>query len=89
VTVRARVRVTGFVQGVGYRYALQSRARSLGVAGWVRNERDGSVAAVLEGPRDRVESLVEWCRRGPAGGEVETAEIAWEEPEGEHGFSVR
>jgi len=70
------------------RYALQSRARSLGIAGWVKNERDGSVAAVLEGPRERVESLVEWCGRGPSGAEVDGVDAAWEEPEGLTGFTV-
>jgi acylphosphatase len=89
VTARARVRVTGFVQGVGFRYALQARARSLGVAGWVRNERDGSVAAVLEGPRDHVESVVRWCGRGPSGADVDAVETVWQEPEGLTGFSVQ
>jgi acylphosphatase len=86
--VRARVRATGRVQGVGFRYSVQQRARSLGIAGWVRNEPDGSVTAVFEGPRDRVQSLVEWCRRGPPGAEVGHLDVAWEEPEGADRFAV-
>jgi acylphosphatase len=76
------------VQGVGFRYSLQQRARSLGVAGWVRNEPDGSVTAVFEGPPDRVESLVEWCRRGPLGAGVAHVDVESEEPTGAHGFAV-
>jgi acylphosphatase len=85
----AHVRVTGHVQGVGFRWGLERRARSLGLAGWVRNEPDGSVAAEVEGPRERVESLVDWCRRGPAGADVRGVELDWQAPRGHAGFSVR
>ena len=63
---RAQVVVRGAVQGVFFRVEARDRARSLGVAGWVRNTADGSVEAVLEGEDERVESMVDWCRRGPA-----------------------
>ena len=79
----------GRVQGVFFRAATRERARSLDVAGWVRNRPDGSVEAVFEGPRERVESLVAWCRRGPAGAHVEDVDVRWEPPAGEAGFSVR
>jgi acylphosphatase len=59
------------------------------VAGWVRNADDGSVEAVFEGDDEQVESMVEWCRRGPAGGRVEEVEVVREEPAGEIGFQVR
>ena len=61
---RAHVRVQGSVQGVFFRVETRDRARSLGVSGWVRNQQDGAVEAVFEGPEDRVESMVEWCRSG-------------------------
>jgi acylphosphatase len=83
------VRVTGFVQGVFFRAEARNRARSLGLSGWVRNEPDGSVAAVFEGERERVESMVEWCRHGPRGAGVEDVGVEWREPQGEQGFSVR
>ncbi len=86
---RARLVVRGRVQGVYFRADLRDRARSLGLAGWVRNNPDGSVEAVIEGPVDRVESLVLWCGRGPAGAGVEDVETLWEEPRGERGFVVR
>jgi acylphosphatase len=86
---RAHVRVRGRVQGVFFRAEARARADSLGVAGWVRNAEDGSVEAVFEGADERVESLVDWCRRGPAGAQVEEVEAVDEEPAGELGFRVR
>jgi acylphosphatase len=85
---RARVVVHGRVQGVFFRAEARSRAGSLGLDGWARNEPDGSVQAVFEGPRELVESMVEWCRRGPRGARVEAVETAWEDPEGLVGFQV-
>jgi acylphosphatase len=85
---RAEVVVRGSVQGVFFRVETRDRARSLGLAGWVRNAADGSVEAAFEGDDERVESIVEWCRRGPAGAQVDDVEVTWVEPEGEGGFSI-
>jgi acylphosphatase len=89
VSKRARVVVTGHVQGVGFRWAMLARARSLRVAGWARNRQDGAVEAVFEGPEEHVESMVEWCRRGPGAAVVEEITVEWGEPVGEGEFSVR
>ena len=86
---RARIVVRGRVQGVFFRDETRRRARSLGVAGWVANRRDGAVEAVFEGRRDAVESMVEWCRRGPSGARVDDVQTTWEDPCGEDGFAVR
>ncbi len=86
---RARVQVRGRVQGVFFRAEARARAESLGVAGWIRNLPDGGVEAAFEGEDDRVDSMVEWCRRGPAGAEVEAVDVELEEPVGETGFRVR
>ena len=56
---RRHVVVYGFVQGVGFRYAVVRAAESRGVAGWVRNRADGAVEAVFEGEPERVEALVD------------------------------
>jgi acylphosphatase len=86
---RARVRVNGSVQGVFFRVETRDRARSLGVSGWVRNLQDGAVEAVFEGPEEQVESMVEWCRRGPTGARVKSVDVDWEDPAREEGFAVQ
>jgi acylphosphatase len=88
-TKRSRVRVRGAVQGVFFRAETRDRAHSLGVAGWVRNVPDGSVEAVFEGDPERVESMVDWCRRGPRGAEVAEVEVFDEDPQGAKGFAVQ
>ena len=65
------VRVTGRVQGVGFRWYAEQEAARLGVTGWVRNEPDGTVAAHVEGEPDAVEAMVAWCGRGPSSARVE------------------
>jgi acylphosphatase len=87
-TARARVRVAGRVQGVFFRAEARDRARSLGLSGWVRNAHDGCVEASFEGPAERVQSMVEWCRRGPALAEVQDVSVEWEEPEGGRDFQI-
>jgi acylphosphatase len=77
------------VQGVYFRGETRERARSLGVAGWVRNRPDGAVEAMFEGAGERVESMVAWCRRGPAGARVDDVAVDWQQPDGEQGFSIR
>ena len=86
---RAQVYIAGRVQGVFFRAEARDRARSLGLAGWVRNAHDGSVEAEFEGPSERVRSMLEWCRRGPALAEVDEVSAEWVEPRGEHGFEIR
>jgi acylphosphatase len=83
---RARVVVRGRVQGVFFRVETRDRARSLGLTGWVRNAPDGSVEAVFEGDRERIESMLAWCRRGPSLAQVDDVQAEWEEPVGEEGF---
>jgi acylphosphatase len=88
--VRAvRVEVSGRVQGVGFRYSVQRRARERGVAGWVRNREDGTVEAWLEGEEDAVDSVLEVCRSGPRGAGVAEVKVDEGEAEGLAGFEVR
>ena len=85
---RRRVVVYGFVQGVGFRFAVERAARTRGVAGWVRNCPDGTVEAVFEGEPKNVDALVDFCRRGPHGADVDRVEVARESAEGLNGFRV-
>ncbi|MFA5844201.1 MAG: acylphosphatase [Coriobacteriia bacterium] len=86
---RARVIVSGLVQGVYFRASTVDAARRLGLAGWVRNLPGGSVEAVFEGPVGSVEAAIEWTRTGPRGARVSSVEVTRETPLGETGFSVR
>jgi len=85
---RRHVLIYGFVQGVGFRFAVQRAANSRGVVGWVRNRPDGAVEAVFEGEREDVEALVSFCRQGPRGAEVERVDVRNESVEGLAGFRV-
>lgn len=89
-TVRAHVWVRGRVQGVCFRAETCDMAGALGVTGWVRNLHDGRVEAVFEGPRDKVEQAVAWCRHGPPAARVSGLDIEWEPATGEFtGFVTR
>lgn len=61
----AEVTITGRVQGVGYRFAAVRRARELGLRGWVRNARDGTVRALIIGDDSAVAQMLDWCSSGP------------------------
>lgn len=87
--VRARLRIYGRVQGVFFRSTMREVASELGVSGWVRNVPDGSVEAVVEGERSKVEELIRWARRGPPLARVERVEVEWEDYRGDwEGFSI-
>jgi acylphosphatase len=87
--IRCRVLVQGHVQGVFFRETARRRAASAGLAGWIRNNADGSVEAVFEGGPDAVERLIEFCREGPRGARVDWVDVSAEEPEGLDGFASR
>jgi acylphosphatase len=86
--IRRRVVVHGLVQGVFFRDSVRRRAQTVGVAGWVRNNRDGTVEAVFEGDPEAVESLVRFAHDGPRGARVDRVDVVDEEPEGLAWFRV-
>ena len=75
------LQISGRVQGVGFRYAMQQQGTRLGLSGWVRNRRDGSVEALVQGSDESVAALVAWARRGPAGASVAELQVADAEPQ--------
>ena len=86
------LRITGRVQGVGYREAMRREAAGRGLTGWVRNRRDGSVEALVQGDAHAIAALAAWARVGPAAARVEeVAECAAEaEADRPHsGFEIR
>jgi acylphosphatase len=85
---RVHVVVTGRVQGVFFRVETERRARTAGLAGFVRNTPDGDVEAVFEGPGPEVDALVDWCRDGPALAVVEHVAVKEEEPRGDADFVI-
>jgi len=81
--VRARIIVSGIVQGVFFRASTTDTARGNNVCGWVKNNPDGTVEAVLEGADDDVAAVIEWCRTGPPAASVDGVVVKWEEFKGE------
>jgi acylphosphatase len=81
--------VRGRVQGVFFRDTLRNAADLEGVAGWVRNNRDGTVEAVFEGDPGSVERLVAVAREGPPGAHVSELELLDEPDQGDEGFRIR
>lgn len=70
------LRIHGRVQGVGYRESLRWEAECRGVTGWVRNRRDGTVEAAIDGAPDAIDALLEWCRAGPPAARVTAVEVS-------------
>jgi acylphosphatase len=87
--VRARAVISGRVQGVFFRMETKRAADKIGVFGWVRNLRDGTVEAVFEGERERVDAVLQWCKQGPPHARVAGVDVSWNDYTGEfQGFDV-
>ncbi len=87
---RLHARVIGRVQGVGFRYYVMGAAGIIGLKGWVRNRRDGSVEIVAEGNKEQLSELLRALQRGSRSSAVTEVKEQWLENTGEfHGFSVR
>jgi acylphosphatase len=69
------LQITGRVQGVGFRFYFEREAREHDVTGWVRNRRDGSVEAVVQGEAPAVDAVIAWARRGPRNAVVESVAV--------------
>jgi len=81
--MRVHIFVSGRVQGVFFRSRTLDQAKKLGLFGWVKNTPDGRVEIVAEGDKEKLEELVDWCRKGPLFAKVEEVEVEWQESTGE------
>lgn len=89
-TQELRAIVHGRVQGVGFRYFVVNKAKSLGLHGYARNTSDDNVEVLAQGPRLALESLLAQLRRGPSAADVSTVDVDWNEPTTHlHGFHIR
>ena len=74
--VTKRLAIEGRVQGVGFRYFMQHKARALGITGWVRNRPDGSVEAVVQGSPGAIDQIIALARRGPSSARVTQVSVS-------------
>jgi acylphosphatase len=89
IVIRKRVVVSGRVQGVWFRDSCREEAQRHGVAGWVRNNSDGSVEAVFEGSDTDVAAMIDWMSHGPPRAHVTGSRVMDEQPDSLTGFVVR
>jgi acylphosphatase len=81
--IRIHVFISGKVQGVFFRSSTKDMAEELGLYGWVRNLTDGRVEAVFEGEEEKIDKMLEWCRKGPEYSKVKSVECCYEDDKGE------
>ena len=86
--IRKQVTVSGLVQGVGFRYSAQAEATRLGLTGFVRNRRDGTVETQFEGDEASVGQMVGWLRAGPRGARVEHVDVTELDVTGDTEFRI-
>ncbi|NQU78037.1 acylphosphatase [Candidatus Falkowbacteria bacterium] len=83
------IKIHGQVQGVSFRYYSQDLAGELGLAGFVRNESDGTLYIEVEGEKEKLDEFMEWCRKGPGSAQVEKVEMGWGEVMGYKDFVIK
>lgn len=94
---QARVLISGFVQGVGFRHFVRNKALEIGLTGWVRNLPDGRVETLLQSSassdqeaKEKIEEIILLCRKGPFLAEVENVEVTWQEEDKQfNDFSIQ
>jgi acylphosphatase len=87
---RVHLVISGDVQAVGFRFTAIEVARDLGLVGWVRNNPDGTVEIAAEGPKEKLENLLTWAKKGPTLARVDDVKLEWGKATGEfEDFDVR
>lgn len=88
--VRLHAIIHGYVQGVSFRAYTQREAAQRGITGWVKNNWNGTVETVAEGPRDQIEAFERWLHHGPRMATVDKVEATYHEATGEFSrFNIR
>ena len=77
IKITVRLRIIGRVQGVFFRKSTKDKADELGVLGWVRNDRDGTVEIMATGDKEILEKFISWCKKGPPLSKVKNVDIDW------------
>ena len=87
---QAQLIISGKVQGVFYRTSCQEVAQGLGLAGWARNLSTGQVEVLAQGEKEKIEKLIEWCKKGPPGARVNEVRTEWQDLSGKiSNFTVK
>lgn len=86
---QVHVFISGFVQGVGFRQFIYENARERNLTGFVSNLPDGRVEVVFRGSKERIEEMIEICKKGPFLSEVKNVEARWEEKKEFKDFEIR
>lgn len=86
--IRIEANITGRVQGVGFRYFTSRTAAELGLLGWVKNMKDGSVEICAEGEAEAIDDLLRWCKQGPPNSKVTAIDLKLRTPVERSEFSV-
>lgn len=81
--VRAHIFISGFVQGVFFRFKIKELAYSKNIVGFVKNLEDGRVEGLFEGSKKEIDEMIEFCKKGPPGADVKKVEVYWEDYSGE------
>lgn len=76
--MQAHVFISGFVQGIGFRHFIKSKAQELKLTGWVKNLPDGRVEVLFQGPEEKIEKAIKECDKGPFLSEVKDIVVDWE-----------
>jgi len=88
--IRVHLIISGYVQGVGFRYSVRKKANIFNINGWVKNNIDGTVEIVAEGDDKNIQAFLEYCKKGPSLASINNIKLDYEDPKQEFkDFEIR
>ena len=87
--MRVHVIISGSVQGVSFRFFVQTKAKSLGLTGWVKNTDSGHVEAEFEGDKQQIEKMLILCKEGSPSSTVANIDIKWKDDKHYNNFEIK